>query len=88
MKEDKNEKGQNKPEKTVFFIDKEKFETDEEQLSVQALLVDYAEEDPATTTLALKNGNDYQKFTNLDEMVTLKNGMKFVVFHNEPTTVS
>lgn len=88
MAQGKSEKEQKKPEKIVFFIDKEKFETDQHQLSVRTLLVDFAKEDPTTTTLALKVGNDYKKFTNLDEMIPMKNGMKFVVFHNEPTPVS
>ncbi len=88
MTQEKTEKEQPKPKKIKFSIDKEKFETDQHELSVKTLLVDYAKEDPATTTLALKDGNDYRKFTNLDEMVSMKNGMKFVVFHNEPTPVS
>ncbi len=82
------EKEQKKPKKIVFFIDKEKFETDQKQLSVRTLLVEYAKENPDSTTLALKDGKDYKKFTNLNEIIKMKNGMKFVVFHNEPTPVS
>ena len=74
--------------KIVFFIDKEKFETEEAALSVRTLLVDFAKEDTAQTTLVLKHGNETKKFANLDEMVTMENGMKFVVYHNSPTTVS
>ncbi len=65
-----------------------KFETTEDQLSVRFLLVDQAKEEPAMSTLALKHGNDVHKYKNLDELVPIENGMKFVVFHNEPTTVS
>lgn len=71
-----------------FSIDKEKFETKESSLSVRTLLVEYAKEDPSQTTLVLKQGNDLTKFTNLDEMVPMKNGMKFLVYHNSPTPVS
>lgn len=74
--------------KINFFIDKEKFETDQAQLSVRTLLVDFAKEDPTQTTLALKHGNDIQKFTNLDQLMAMENGMHFIVYHNTPTPVS
>jgi hypothetical protein len=74
--------------KIHFFIDRERFETDQEKLSVRTLLVDFAKEDPSQTTLALKEGNEIKKFTNLDEMVEMKNGMHFIVYHNTPTPVS
>ena len=74
--------------KITFFIDKEKFDTDQHQLSVRTLLVDFAKEDPTQTTLALKHGNETKKYTNLDEIVDLENGMHFIVFHNTPTPVS
>lgn len=74
--------------KINFFIDKEKFETDQASLSVRTLLEDFAKEDPIQTTLALKHGNDIKKFTDLNEMVPMENGMKFIVYHNSPTTVS
>lgn len=77
-----------KGRKIHFFIDKERFETDQEKLSVRTLLVDFAKEDPSQTTLALKEGNEIKKFTNLDEMVEMKNGMHFIVYHNTPTPVS
>jgi len=74
--------------KINFFIDKEKFETDQAQLSVRTLLVDFAKEDPTQTTLALKHGNDIEKFTNLDQLIAMENGMHFIVYHNTPTPVS
>jgi hypothetical protein len=74
--------------KINFFIDKEKFETDQEQLSVRTLLVDFAKEDPTQTTLALRQGNDIVKFTNLDQLIAMENGMHFIVYHNTPTPVS
>jgi translation elongation factor EF-Tu-like GTPase len=74
--------------KINFFIDKEKFETDQAQLSVRTLLVDFAKEDPTQTTLALRHGNDIDKFTNLDQSIAMENGMHFIVFHNTPTPVS
>lgn len=76
-------------EKTiVFFIDQQQFKSEKSELTVKTLLVEFAQEDPTQTTLVLRHGNDLTKFTNLDQIVQLKNGMKFVVYHNTPTTVS
>jgi hypothetical protein len=72
----------------VFFIDKQQFKTRQTELSVRAILQDFAKEDPTQTTLVLRHGNDLDKHTNLDEIISLKNGMKFVVYHNTPTPVS
>lgn len=72
----------------VFFIDKEKFKTEQTSLSVRSLLADFAKEDPNQTTLVLKQGNDLKKYADLEEIVALKNGMKFLVYHNSPTPVS
>lgn len=72
----------------VFFIDNEKFETDQATLTVRTLLVDYAKEDPAQTTLALRHGNEFTKYANPEDLLAMKNGMKFIVFHNTPTPVS
>ena len=77
-----------KKEKIVFFIDKEKFETGQTNLSVRTLLVEFAKEDPSATTLVLKQGNELVKLTDLDQVVEMKNGMKFLVYHNGPTPVS
>lgn len=71
-----------------FFIDQEKFQSPAETLTARQILVDYAEEDPATTTLVEKHGNEQIKHTDLDAPIPLKQGMRFVVFHNSPTTVS
>jgi hypothetical protein len=72
----------------VFFIDMEQFKTRQSELSVSAILQDFAKEDSSQTTLVLRHGNDQIKYTNLDEIISLKNGMKFVVYHNTPTPVS
>ncbi len=55
---------------------------------MRQILVEYAKEDPATTTLAEKRDGAIIKHPNLDEVITLKDGMKFVVLHNTPTPVS
>ncbi len=72
----------------VFFIDKQQFKSENPDLSVRTLLVDLAKEDPSQTTLASKHGNELHKYTNLDEVIHIENGMKFVVLHNTPTPVS
>jgi hypothetical protein len=72
----------------VFFIDKQKFKTEEAELTVRSLLEDYAEENPDETSLVLRDGNDLDKFTDLDLVIALTSGMKFLVYHNGPTPVS
>jgi len=79
---------ENKPHKIEFFIDKQHFETTQTSLTVRELLVDFAKEDPTTTTLALKEGNEITKLPNLDQAIEMENGMKFIVYHNTPTPVS
>jgi hypothetical protein len=74
--------------KIVFFIGKEKFEITDGHLTVRALLTEYAKEDPDETVLALKHGDHVQKFHDLDEVIEMKNGMHFTVFHTAPTPVS
>jgi hypothetical protein len=74
--------------KLVFFVDQERFEVEVSTLTVRQILVDYAKEDANTTTLVEKRGNEIIKYKNLEESIVLRNGMKFVVFHNEPTPVS
>jgi hypothetical protein len=72
----------------VFFVDKEKFESPSETLTPRQILQDYAKEDPAMTTLVEKHGTETIKYTDLDKPITLKNGMRFVVYHSTPTPVS
>jgi hypothetical protein len=74
--------------KVTFFIDKEKFEVETVELSVRALLQNFAKEDPTQTTLVLNKGNERTKLTDLDQIIHLENGMKFLVYHNTPTPVS
>jgi len=73
--------------KVVFFIDMQQFKLDTDVITVGKLF-ELAEESPAETTIALKKGNDLEKYTDVNTTVHLKNGMKFVVLHNEPTPVS
>ncbi len=78
-----------KHEEVTFFIDKaEKFETETRDITVRNLLENFAQEDPAQTTLVLKKGNELIKLTDLDQVVRLEDGMKFIVYYNTPTTVS
>lgn len=72
----------------IFFIDRERFFSKERELTVRQLLVGFAHEDPTQTTLVQKRRGELIKYTNLDEIIHLRNGMRFVVFHNTPTPVS
>lgn len=71
----------------VFFIDQEKFTREDGSFTVRELL-EMAGEDPSETTLVLRHGNETTEFTDLDQVVEVKNGTHFVVFHNGPTPVS
>lgn len=72
--------------KTVFFIDKKKFETTDEKLSVKQILVDCGGYDPAKHVLVLKK--DQVELKDLDQLIEMKNGMHFTVFSIEPNPVS
>jgi hypothetical protein len=72
----------------VFFVDKEQFKTTKTELTVREILQDFAKEDPNETKLVLKKGNDQYTYTDLNEQISLENGMKFIVLHDGPTTVS
>lgn len=70
----------------VIFIDQQQFKIDDRNYAARELL-ELAGEDPSETTLALRHGNDIKKF-GPDDVIGVKNGMHFVVFHNGPTPVS
>lgn len=72
----------------VFFIGKEKYTTDKDKLTVREILTQFAEEDPNETKLVLRKGKDHHEYSDLDEVIELKNGMKFILFDKQPTPVS
>jgi len=76
-----------RPHTITIWIDKQKFELHTHERTV-AQLLELAGDDPNQTTLKLKEGNKLEEFTNSNQIVCLRNGMRFVVFHNEPTPVS
>lgn len=72
----------------VIHIDQEQYKVTRAEMTVRELL-QLAGENPSETTLVRRHdNNDQEKLTNLDDIVQLKNGMHFVIFHNTPTTVS
>jgi len=71
----------------VIFIDMHQVKLETDTIKV-ADLYRLAEEDPTETTIALKHGNELKKLTDLEAVIHLENGMKFVVLHNAPTPVS
>lgn len=76
-----------KGKQVVFFIDQEKFTKENSSFTVRELL-EMAGEDPSETTLVLRHGNETTEFTDLNQVVEVKNGTHFVVFHNGATPVS
>ena len=75
-------------QKVVFFIDKEKFISDTSQLTPRTILKEYAKENPGETSLVRNEGSGTEKLTGLDTPIEVKDGTKFSVLHNGPTTVS
>lgn len=71
--------------KYVYFIDKTKFTTDEENLTVLEIMTDGGL-DPGKKTLVLKE--DLKELNDLNEIIQMKNGLHFTVFDKQPTTVS
>ena len=82
-KDNKNEK-----KKIVFFIGKKKYETEDSVLTVKQILEDYAKVNPEEKSLALVHGNDQPEYTDINEKITMKEGMHFVLFDKTPTTTS
>lgn len=78
----------NGKQKTVFFIDKEKFQIEGNTLTVRELITDYAKEDVNKTILSAKIPGDIIRYENLDEIIEIKDGTKFSILSKEPTTVS
>ena len=74
--------------KYVFFIDKKKFETVEESLTVRQILVDFVGYNPQENILVLKSGGELIELKDLDEVIEMKNGLHFTVFSNKPNPVS
>ena len=76
-----------KTRQIVIHIDQQKFELEPRSYTARELLI-LGGETPEETTLVLKHGHDLKKFEDADELIDVKNGMQFVVFHNGPTPVS
>ena len=74
--------------KNVFFIGKQKFETEKPILKVREILEDFAKVKPEEKSLALKQGNDHLEYANNEESIEMKDGMHFVLFDKTPTTAS
>jgi hypothetical protein len=72
----------------VFHIDQEEFHATTDRFTVRTLLADYAKEDPNTSILEERQGNATVRHENLDEVLVVKSGTRFIVLHNKPTPVS
>ena len=71
-----------------FFIDKIRHETEEETLSARRILVEFAKVDPSQKMLVLKEGGTTHEYANPDDIITMKNGMRFTIYDIQPTPVS
>jgi hypothetical protein len=79
---------QKKRHEIVFYVDKQRFVTDQPNQTPRSILEFFAGENPSETTLVLKEDKEPHKFSNPDEPITVTEGMRFVVFHNTPCVVS
>jgi hypothetical protein len=74
--------------KIVFFIGKVKCETVKTSLTVSMILIDYAKVNPNEKSLSLKEGNDHHEYTDINQVIEMKEGMHFILFDKTPTNVS
>lgn len=73
--------------KYVYFVGKQKFETDQAQMSVSEILLK-ANVNISSKTLAIKQQGGFREFKDPNEVITLDHALHFVLFDNEPNTVS
>ena len=71
----------------VVFVDKQKLTLEDRDYTPRELL-QLAGDEPAETTLVLRDGNELEKLTDLDKPFRPEEGAHFVVYHNSPTPVS
>lgn len=87
-KQDKPEPSAPERKKYNFFIEKKKYETEQPTLTVRQILVDYAQVNPTSKTLAQKQGGGFRELKNLDEMIELHSAQHFALFDDTSTPVS
>jgi hypothetical protein len=71
-----------------FSVDKAKYTTPHEKLTVRQILVDFAKVSPENKTLAVKTDGGFHEYKNLDEEIDLRHCPHFTLFDNTPTGVS
>lgn len=74
-----------KPKTYRFLIAKKDYVSPKRYITVREILADYARVDVSISTLATAQQHEY---TNQDEVIDLVCVNEFVVFNNEPTSVS
>lgn len=77
-----------KEKEIVFFVNMEQFKTTKEEMTGREIIEDFVKEKPDEVCMQLRQGNTLQDVTDFSAVITLVNGMKFVVDHKAPTTVS
>lgn len=85
-----NGNGDTKPKPRVnkFFVGQKHYETTKDSLTVREILVDFAGVDPATKTLALKQGGGFHEYKDLNEEISVEHPQHFILFDNASTPVS
>lgn len=70
-----------------IFIDNKKYDVTQDSLTPRALLA-LSGDTSADVVLAVREQGQLRKLTDLDEVISLKNGLHFVVMQLGPTPVS
>ena len=77
-----------KPRVYEFFVGPKRYETTKPCLTVREILVGFAGVDPATKTLALKQGSGFHEYKDLNEEISVEHAPHFILFDNASTPVS
>jgi hypothetical protein len=81
-------KGKNKPGKPYrIIIDGEEHETSKHELTVRQIL-ELADVDPNTHVLVEIHGREQERHEDLDEVIKINSGLKFVTVSREPVPVA
>jgi len=62
----------------MFFIDDKEFKTEQHHVTVKGLLVDFAGQEHPGTRLARRQGNELVVYEDVDEIIHVENGAKFL----------
>ena len=69
----------------TFYIGPKDYQTEHSHLTVRQILVDYAKVNPEKKSLAIKQGQEFHTYEDLNERIHLVPVKHFILFDNTPT---